>query len=103
MADTTALEAVNSIVICPGGEMADTTALEAVAARHGGSSPLLGTRKFNNSRTRTSSGFGSTRNAIQGISPSWAPKQKNIPRRGIFYVLFSGLEANLNAALRQMK
>ena len=30
---------------CPGGEMADTTALEAVAARHGGSSPLLGTRK----------------------------------------------------------
>ncbi len=31
---------------CPGGEMADTTALEAVAARHGGSSPLLGTRKI---------------------------------------------------------
>ena len=26
--------------------MADTTALEAVAARHGGSSPLLGTRKI---------------------------------------------------------
>lgn len=27
--------------------MADTTALEAVAARHGGSSPLLGTKNQN--------------------------------------------------------
>lgn len=32
------------LLLCPGGEMADTTALEAVAARHGGSSPLLGTK-----------------------------------------------------------
>lgn len=29
--------------------MADTTALEAVAARHGGSSPLLGTKKIKKS------------------------------------------------------
>ena len=48
--------------------MADTTALEAVAARHGGSSPLLGTKT-----------------------------EKYTPQ-GYFFCFVFGLEANLNAA-----